>query len=82
MCERSVKDKLEALEFVPDYFETQKICDKAVKGDLYLLLFVPDWFVTQKQLKIWMSIATMMSLLSGIIGIKNGRPRKYKLKKN
>ena len=53
MCERSVKDKLEALEFVPDYFETQKICDKAVKGDLYLLLLVPDWFVTQKQLKIW-----------------------------
>ena len=53
MCERTIEDEQETLEFVPDHFKTQKMCYKAVRDDPYSLKFVSDWFVTHQQVKIW-----------------------------
>ena len=37
-----------ALEFLPEFFMTQKICDKAVKTYPSTIKFVPECFMTQE----------------------------------
>ena len=40
--------KPKALEFVPDYFQTQKMCEKAAKDELEAIKFVSDYLKMQK----------------------------------
>ena len=49
MCEKSVKDDLEALEYVPDHFKAKKMYSSAVCIELCSLAYVPDHFKTQKR---------------------------------
>ena len=73
MCERTVKDEPETLEFVLDHFEISKMCDKTVKDDPFSLQYVPDYSVTQKQLKIWHDNDDYCHK-----AMKNARPRKQR----
>ena len=47
-CERTVKNKPEPLEFVPDYLKTQKMFEKIVEKNNWCLEFVPDHFNRKK----------------------------------
>ena len=42
MCEKVVEDDSKALEYVPNYFKTQRMFEKAVEDDPYNLKYVPD----------------------------------------
>ena len=44
----AVQSDPEMLEFVPDWFVTQKMCNEAIQSDPEVLKYVPDQFVTQE----------------------------------
>ena len=44
----SLKDKPEALKYIPNHFKTQEMCEKVVENEPYSLKFVPDHFKTEK----------------------------------
>ena len=41
MCDETVDDYPDALEFVPGWFKTQKMCDKAVNTHPFLIKSLP-----------------------------------------
>ena len=47
MCCKAVDNYPQALEFVPQFYKTQKTCDKAVDTYPSTTKFVPEYFVTQ-----------------------------------
>ena len=47
MCEKAVEDKLEALEYVPEYFKPEKMCKEARCRGPYALRDIPDHLKTQ-----------------------------------
>ena len=47
MCIKAVEDEPETLEYVPNYFKTQKMCERTVEDDPDTLRFVPDHLKTQ-----------------------------------
>ena len=67
------------LWYARDNLKMQAMCIRAVEAGFGLLEYVPDWFVTQGMMIIGMM---MTNLLSGMKVIKNGRPRKQRLRKN
>ena len=70
---------------VPDNLKMREMCIRAVEAGLGLLGHVSDLFVTQQQVDVWYDGnigITMMSLSSGIRAIKNGRPRKQRLRRS
>ena len=93
MCFKAVKEEVKTLGHVPDHFITQEICDKAVKDDSPSLQFVADWFITREWVDMWyddymmmmvvigMMIMMKTNFLSYVMPIKNGSPRRPKLKK-
>ena len=48
MCSKAVDNYPQALEFVPQYYKTQKTCDKAVDTYPSTIKFVPEYFMTQE----------------------------------
>ena len=42
MCEKAVEDQSEALEYVRNYFKTQRMYKRAVENELPTLKLVPD----------------------------------------
>ena len=67
------------LWYARDNLKMQAMYIRAVEAGFGLLEYVPDWFVTQGMMIIGMM---MTNLLSGMKVIKNGRPRKQRLRKN
>ena len=67
------------LWYARDNLKMQAMCIRTVEAGFGLLEYVPDWFVTQGMMIIGMM---MTNLLSGMKVIKNGRPRKQRLRKN
>ena len=43
MCIRAVDDNPFTIQYIPDWYKTQKICDKVVVDNPDALEFVPDW---------------------------------------
>ena len=81
MCNEAVQADPYTLKFVPDPVKTQEMCYNAVRGDAFYLRYVPDYYVpdysnNKKYDMMTMIITMMMNLVSGMIGIKNARPKK------
>ena len=53
MYEKTIEDESGTLEYVPNYFKTQRMCKRAVENEPYTLKFVPDWFITKEQIGLW-----------------------------
>ena len=49
MCNKAVNNYPHALEFVSEYFITQKLSDKAVNTHPSIIKFVPECFITQEK---------------------------------
>ena len=73
MCIKAVHNVPWQLEYLPDCFKTQEMCDKSVGAGSYILEYIPDWFAKQKQLKMRHNVK-----ISGMMAIKNAKPKKYK----
>ena len=79
---------------IPDHFKSLEVCERAVKHDLSFLQFVPDWFETLQQIDIWhrnddycndnviIGMMIKTKFLTDMMGVKNARLKKYKLKKS
>ena len=48
MCERTIENETENLEFIPDHLKIRKMCKRAVEKYSYYLAFIPDRFKTQE----------------------------------
>ena len=48
MCDKAADDNADALEFVPDRYETQEMCIKAVDNYVNTLECAPDRYETLK----------------------------------
>ena len=42
MCNKAVDNYPHSLEFVPEFYKTQKMCDKAVEKHPTTIKYVPD----------------------------------------
>ena len=72
MCNAVVLIEPYSLAFVHDRFKTKGMCNDAVHREAYTLGHVLD------HLHHFRIITMMMNSLSGMIGVKNARPKKQK----
>ena len=47
-CDKAVDNYPHALQFVPDFYMTQKLCNKAVNAYYFTMKFAPECYKTQE----------------------------------
>ena len=91
MCSSAVRKKPYTLMYVFDHFKTQEMCDRAVKGGSFFcslsligLLQKSGEICGMMNIMMMMVIIGMIKInfLSGMMGIKNAKPKKHKLRKS
>ena len=90
MCKKAAEADPSNLKTVLGHFKSQEMCDKAVRDDPFFSSMFPFGLLQGRGyicammtiVMVVIGLMMMINFLSGIMVIKNGRPRKHKLKKS